>query len=132
MRALAGLLAVALLGGCAAASRPAASAPAESAGGAMATEADVGQEEAAEPMGGEMDEDESMQLMDDLGGATDDLDRALNLADCPDAYEHRDAICALGERICTIAEDHPRAQERCLHAEERCAAARERVSDACD
>ena len=42
----------------------------------------------------------------------DDLDRALNLADCPDAYEHRDAICALGERICTIAEDHPRAQER--------------------
>jgi len=75
--------------------------------------------------------DDSIPLLDEQRLALDALDEALELANCDDAFRHRDAICELSERICTIAEDHPRAAERCEDAETRCANARERVADEC-
>ncbi len=60
------------------------------------------------------------------------LEDALRLANCDDAFGHRDAICDLSERICAIADDHPRAARRCEDATDRCANARERVADECD
>lgn len=95
----------------------------DGAGGEGAAEEMVQQEEVG---------DDSVQLMDEQGLALDALGEALELANCDDAFGHRDAICDLSERICSIAEDHPRAADRCEDASSRCANARERVSDECD
>jgi len=107
------------------ASAPEDTAPADS-GGAEAEGMDAPAEELALE-----EEDETVQLADEQGLALDALEDALRLANCDDAFGHRDAICDLSERICAIADEHPRAANRCEDAAARCANARERVSDEC-
>lgn len=127
-----GLLALAALGliGCAA---PRSEAPARATSAEAAPTDAGGEDAAAEPMVQQEEVgDDSVQLMDEQGLAYGALDEALQLANCDDAFGHRDAICDLSERICAIAEEHPRAADRCDDAVARCASARERVSDECD
>jgi len=127
------ILALAAVGliGCAAQAREA---PADTSAAEAAPADDAaGGEAVAEPMVQQEEVgDDSVQLMDEQGLALDALGEALQLANCDDAFGHRDAICDLSERICAIAEDHPRATDRCEDAEARCANARERVADECE
>lgn len=67
----------------------------------------------------------------------DSLHDALGLAsvDCDSARELRDRICELGNRICTIANEHPDdrvTEDRCEDGQDRCERARRRVDDRCD
>jgi hypothetical protein len=67
----------------------------------------------------------------------DTLHDALGLAsvDCDAARDLRDRICDLGERICSIAGDHPDdhvTEDRCEDGRDRCERARRRVDDRCD
>lgn len=125
-------LAVGLIG-CAA---PRSEAPAAQDSTTEAAPADTGGGEAAGSAGPMVEQeevgDDSVQLVDEQGLAMGALEDALRLANCDDAFGHRDAICDLSERICAIADDHPRAADRCADAEDRCANARERVADECD
>lgn len=67
----------------------------------------------------------------------DALHDALGLAsvDCDAARDLRDRICGLGDRICSIANDHPDdhvTEDRCEDGRDRCERARRRVDDRCD
>lgn len=67
----------------------------------------------------------------------DSLHDALGLAsvDCDSARDLRDRICELGNRICTIANEHPDdrvTEDRCEDGQDRCERARRRVDDRCD
>ena len=124
-------LTLVLAGACASSgSHAPETAPRAEVGGAGESDEAVAADPAAETMGAS--DEEATQLMDELGATVTELDSALRLANCSDAFEHRDAICTLSVRICDIADSHSRAIERCEDAELRCADARERVSDECD
>jgi hypothetical protein len=127
-------LAVTLIG-CAA-PRSESRAPAAQDSTTEGTAADTGggeaEGEAAPMVQPEEAGDDSVQLVDEQSLAMDALEDALRLANCDDAFGHRDAICDLSQRICDIADDHPRAARRCEDAEDRCANARERVADECE
>jgi DNA-binding LacI/PurR family transcriptional regulator len=67
----------------------------------------------------------------------DALHDALGLSsvDCDSARDLRDRICELGDRICSIASDHPDdhvTEDRCEDGRDRCERARRRVDDRCD
>jgi hypothetical protein len=67
----------------------------------------------------------------------DALHDALGLSsvDCDSARDLRDRICELGDRICSIANDHPDdhvTEDRCEDGRDRCERARRRVDDRCD
>jgi hypothetical protein len=75
-----------------------------------------------------------------LDGQTDDLDRALKLdaRDCDSAGQHKDAICDIAKRICTLLDDGGyRAstedpKRACDSARRRCQEAGSRYTEACE
>ena len=101
------------------------------AGGDAFGEESINGPEPAPMMEDPMD-DEVMQLDEQSLGAFEELNSAVELADCSRAGELRERICELAERICEIAENNHRAASRCEDSEVRCATARERVADECD
>lgn len=64
----------------------------------------------------------------------DELAEALAAVDCDGAANHRDIICHLAGRICSIAEEHPEtaAADRCSDAGARCERATDDVAGACN
>lgn len=74
-----------------------------------------------------------------LDGQTDDLDRALKLdaRDCDSAGQHKDAICDIAKRICTLLDDGgyqagtEDSKRACDSARRRCQEAGSRYAEAC-